>query len=467
MVCAAMLCGCAPAFVNQPKNDLRLPLAQRVINSNSRTESFVRAAPLAATSDRPLRASDGDDALARARAGTTGPEVDDADGYFVGLAISGGGSRSANFAAACMFQLERLGMLQKVDCISAVSGGTLAATYYCSATPDEWNTKNVQEKLSHAFATDSIDKVLLPWNLIGLMLGRLTRTDLLADVFADDLFSRDQHRLTFADLRQDRPRLLLNSTDLQSGRRFIFDNSTFDLLNSDLNKYPLAYAVSASSAVPGVILPVTIRDFSTTFPQYFHLMDGGVVDNLGVQSLVESYEAQIQKPKNPYPHGAILIVIDAGTQASNNISSEPILGGIENLIAGINLSSTLLVNRASSATLSETIIMHALGSYTAEDLRNFIEKLQTDHYVEMRDSKHNLVRVIHLSLSQVGELSNGQFGAEVNGIDTNFNIGQDEAYELYKSAEILFSQRFDARVEPLVAEMNRAISAATQLATYP
>src|SRR5216684_652799 len=36
----------------------------------------------------------------------------DADGYFVGLSLSGGGSRSASFSAACMFQLERLGILQ-------------------------------------------------------------------------------------------------------------------------------------------------------------------------------------------------------------------------------------------------------------------------------------------------------------------------------------------------------------------
>ena len=48
-----------------------------------------------------------------------------------GMALSGGGSRSANFAAACMFQLERFGLLQRVDYISSVSGGSLAGAYYC------------------------------------------------------------------------------------------------------------------------------------------------------------------------------------------------------------------------------------------------------------------------------------------------------------------------------------------------
>src|SRR5439155_11625528 len=36
---------------------------------------------------------------------TQPPGRQDEDGYFVGIAISGGGSRSANFAAACMFPL--------------------------------------------------------------------------------------------------------------------------------------------------------------------------------------------------------------------------------------------------------------------------------------------------------------------------------------------------------------------------
>src|SRR5206468_4736393 len=78
------------------------------------------------------------------------------DGYFVGLALSGGGSRSANFAASCMFQLERLGLLEKVDYISSVSGGSLTAAYYCLNGPDEWTPGNVQNKLTHSFASDVI-----------------------------------------------------------------------------------------------------------------------------------------------------------------------------------------------------------------------------------------------------------------------------------------------------------------------
>lgn len=49
------------------------------------------------------------------------------------LSLSGGGSRSAYMAAATMHALESLGLLQEVDAISAVSGGSLAAAYYVAS----------------------------------------------------------------------------------------------------------------------------------------------------------------------------------------------------------------------------------------------------------------------------------------------------------------------------------------------
>src|SRR5450432_1443019 len=79
------------------------------------------------------------------------PEAPNNDGYFVGLALSGGGSRSANFSAACMFELQRIGILQHVDYISSVSGGSLTAAYYCTAAKD-WNPGEVQRRLTHPFA---------------------------------------------------------------------------------------------------------------------------------------------------------------------------------------------------------------------------------------------------------------------------------------------------------------------------
>lgn len=85
----------------------------------------------------------------------------------------------------------------------------------------------------------------------------------------------------------------------------------------------------------------------------------------------------------------------------------------------------------------------------------FIDTLHREHYVEVKDRGGRLVRVAHLSLSQVGELGGMTFGNSVNAISTKFDMTPGDAYNLYRSAEILFQARFDARLEPLVRELNR------------
>ncbi|MBM3569573.1 MAG: hypothetical protein FJX46_12575 [Alphaproteobacteria bacterium] len=46
------------------------------------------------------------------------------------LALSGGGLRSASFAIGVMAALEQAGLMEKIDVISAVSGGAYAASWY-------------------------------------------------------------------------------------------------------------------------------------------------------------------------------------------------------------------------------------------------------------------------------------------------------------------------------------------------
>ena len=224
----------------------------------------------------------------------------DTDGYFVGVAISGGGSRSANFAAAVMFQLQRIGLLQRVDYLSSVSGGSLTAALYCLNDDHRWNPGEVQRRLTHSFASDMVVKLLQPWFAAALLFSDYDRSDMLAESFRDNLFTVNGREQTFADLRPDRPRLLINATDLQSGRRWIFSNRGFDEINSDLAKYPIAYAVAASASVPILLHQVTLRDFSTEYKQYRHFIDGGIADNLGVQTLIEVYEeANDDAPRKP------------------------------------------------------------------------------------------------------------------------------------------------------------------------
>ena len=52
------------------------------------------------------------------------------------LALSGGGSRAIAFHLGCMRSLQREGILDKVEVISSVSGGSVLAALYCQHEGD-------------------------------------------------------------------------------------------------------------------------------------------------------------------------------------------------------------------------------------------------------------------------------------------------------------------------------------------
>jgi predicted acylesterase/phospholipase RssA len=391
-------------------------------------------------------------------------DAPDTDGIFVGIAISGGGSRSANFSAAMLFELQKAGILQKADYISSVSGGSLTAAYYCTHHED-WNPKAVQKLMTHNFADDVWWQIWAPWNFFALMFSDTDRTDLLARALEDELYGKKGGKgMTFADLLLDRPRLLINSTDLQSGERFVFCNESFDELNSDLSKYPIAWAVAASSSVPVALHPVTLRDYSTIYPQYRHLIDGGITDNLGVRTLVDTYRhhiyaAKVNHKPDPYPGGAIFLVIDARTKFDQHISEQSDIGLVESLKAGTGLTSTVLLERASAATMSDIVVENADDTVSTGDLRQMLRSMTKNGYLEIRDKYHHNVTVVHLALARVEDIRNkpfASFWSNVNRIATYFNITNDEAYSLYEAAELVVRERFQGHLSDIAKTLNAA-----------
>jgi predicted acylesterase/phospholipase RssA len=452
-ILAVLLAGCT--YRNVRLNRADVPIERRQPNRTLAT----LAAPVAPfSSTRPGIVDRSEPA--------TKPAHDD-DGIFFGLSISGGGSRSANFSASCMFELQRLGLLKHVDYVSSVSGGSLTAAYYCVSGDDAWNPGNVQRKLTHSFATDLLINTLLPWNFFVLAISDFDRSDLLTASFEKTLFTRAGRPVTFGDLRADRPRLLINATDLQSGEPFVFCNEQFDRLNSDLSRYPIASAVTASSAVPVLLHQVTLRDFTTVFKQYRHLVDGGVVDNLGVKTLVETYRAQLRANPTAYPRGAVFVVIDARTQYDARISSQGDTGLLKTLEFGAGLTSTVLINRASSATLAEIILDSAPDGDTAVTLRQQRDALINGGYVQLQQANGRPVHVLHLALSRVNDITQlpfKSFSQSINNIATYFNISGTEAYNLHQAAELLVGQRFQKELAQIAAQINGTTTrpAATQ-----
>src|SRR5688500_1787049 len=90
------------------------------------------------------------------------------NGIFLGIGMSGGGSRAANFSAAALLQLESLGILQQATALSSVSVSSLTAAYYCLFSDDKighWNAQQFRERLMKNFELEWFSTWFLPLNI--------------------------------------------------------------------------------------------------------------------------------------------------------------------------------------------------------------------------------------------------------------------------------------------------------------
>ncbi len=244
------------------------------------------------------------------------------------LTLSGGGTRASAFAYGVLEELARteidIGgrshrLLDEVDLISAVSGGSITAAYY-GLFGDR-----IFEDFEAKFLKANVQRQLLrelwkPVNWPRLASFRFGRSDLAAEHFDRILFEG----MTFSDLKETPgPAIILNSSDIGMSVRFDFLQDSFDVFCSDMSNFPISRAVAASSAVPIVMSAITLRNYSgncgyrlpdwarealeqrdTTSRRYhqaarlqsylerdkrpfIHLMDGGLTDNLGVRPIMD------------------------------------------------------------------------------------------------------------------------------------------------------------------------------------
>jgi predicted acylesterase/phospholipase RssA len=239
------------------------------------------------------------------------------DDVFIGIALSGGGSRASNFSAAVLLELEKLGLLQQADVISSVSGGSVTAAYYGlygnnRNAEHPWHEEAVRKALLTDLQASWIQSWFNPYNVLRYWGTNFNRSDIMIENLNDELYDNKQ----FKDLNKDlSAEILINATSFSNGQPFVFTDQQFaERLNSRLDTFPIANAVMASSAFPGVFQPVTLKDYSLKNNQlahadsdaqyYEHLIDGGPYDNLGVSSIIN----RLRKNK---PKHCLLIVIDA------------------------------------------------------------------------------------------------------------------------------------------------------------
>ena len=364
-------------------------------------------------------------------------DLETKDGRFLALAISGGGSRAANFGAAVMLELQARNLLQQVDVISGVSGGTLPTVYYgLGDKAGDFTETALRRAMGFDFQSSWIRRWFLPQNIFRYWFSDFTRSDIMVQVFNNALY----HDATFAHL-QSHPKILLNSTVHNEHTRFTFTDERFARLHSALALYPVANAVNASSAFPGAFQDVTLQWYIAP-AQYVHLYDGGPIDNLGVQAITEYINRNIlgTSLRRLFPNGCLIIIIDA-TPASEH----PEL-------------NTRQSSRSAIDYFVDTNALDAMDAMLLESRRSLLTGMgiavtRQDQEIRGRlpvnDREQCGCEVRHVALRQLmyaGDDEAEGLAERVTQIKTKFWIGEDEQNDLFSAARLLMRRIDDKKL---------------------
>lgn len=216
----------------------------------------------------------------------------------LGLALSGGGFRATLFHVGSLRRLVELEILGKLTRISSVSGGSIAAGRLAQVWADLSATMTVDafERLV-AEPLKAFCRLAIDANAIGkgVLSPFESPIDIVEKQYAKHLMSKRLDELP------SHPVFVFNSTNLQTGRSFRFTKKYMGDYRLGLirdPRLPVAKAVAASSGFPPFLSPVKLSrpgSFEKTagadlhgksdFADKIYLSDGGVYDNLGLETV--------------------------------------------------------------------------------------------------------------------------------------------------------------------------------------
>ncbi|MBI3596723.1 MAG: patatin-like phospholipase family protein [Nitrospirae bacterium] len=255
---------------------------------------------------------------------------DNTDSLFVVLTFSGGGTRAASLSYGVLkalsettitWQGKTKRLLDEVDLISTISGGSFTGAYY--ALFGDWTFDEFESRfLKRDIEGELTGELWNPVTLIRLASPSFDRIDLAAELYDRTIFEDKTYEALVS--RPRRPFLVISATNMSLGERFDFTQDRFDQLGSDLSSYPVARAVAASSAFPILLSPITLENHPSppgyeqpdwvknalgdynlnrrrylqdkewmvyhdkTDHPYVHLLDGGLADNIGLRYVTDS-----------------------------------------------------------------------------------------------------------------------------------------------------------------------------------
>ena len=314
---------------------------------------------------------------------------------FIVMSISGGGVRATGLGYAVLDELGKVpdrsghSFADEIRIISSASGGSVAAAWFglkgsagLPALRDEFITRDNMGAME--------SQLLNPVTLARLAGPSYSRVDVLREHFDSTLF----HQATYADLygRPGAPLVILNATDMAAGEVFSFLPSRFDDLCSDLSRFPLAGGVAASAAFPVALTPVSLKNFSVQadcpvkpnppsirsaltasdrytnlakyksaletqqlrgcpFPcadpsrrspavLYRHLLDGGLVDNLGTSAILQELfsadpSSDLRQLNNGQIGNLVAIEVVARSSTASPLSTQSSTPGIVSVVGAV------------------------------------------------------------------------------------------------------------------------------------
>lgn len=255
----------------------------------------------------------------------------------IGLALSGGGVRAAAFHAGTLQYLAEQGKLEDITHISTVSGGSLFTGLVYSSNSNSWPSSQQYLETSLPHVRELLTtKCLQSSALIRLILIPSNWKHLLsrANVVAQTIGGLWGVRGVLSDIG-DNPFWSINGTTGETGKRFRFKAGQFgdyQLGYATAPTFPLNKALAVSAAFPGGIGPLSIKSNEYKWRKktgwgsekteevvlghkIIHLYDGGVYDNLGLESLFDIGRQQF-KPQAGKEIDK-LFVSDAGSPLQN------------------------------------------------------------------------------------------------------------------------------------------------------
>jgi predicted acylesterase/phospholipase RssA len=304
------------------------------------------------------------------------------------VSFSGGGTRAAAMSCSVLEQLGKIpysytadgrtiqsNLANEIDYVSGISGGSFAAAAWALYG----DTKGGMAAFRKRFVERDIQGALLknilwpPWRMFWLLSPRYDRIHIAAELYDRDVFDGR----TFESV-PPHPELRINATNLSLGNRFTFAEDDFALIGSDLSKYPIGFACAASSAFPVLLSPITLKNHGTSATlndreyiaavanskrqveaelyvrmrkfynakdrnRFVHLADGGLVDNQGLQAILDEFQSngRINKRLNgkdpngndmpPLQH-LVILNVNAGVVGEDDSSQDEDAPGIAQVL---------------------------------------------------------------------------------------------------------------------------------------